>query len=219
MPARRGARRPRYGVSRAHRDGGHLGYGSAVSRGHGHLRRSARQASRIRAARQARHLPGPDLLDAQHQYISRSALGARDGDLRRGSVSHRAHGRRVCTRPGGRRSQISENGLDRQALRRTQRTRIDAPRVRRAHFGYGSARHLPAAVPGSRGGGRRILRDVRLQQRGRLAGVREHAPAGRYPARRVALPRLRGFRLRRGGRYLAGAQSGQDRRWREWRWP
>ena len=42
---------------------------------------------------------GPDVLVAEHQHLPRSALGARAGDLRRGSVSHVAHGRafvRAC---------------------------------------------------------------------------------------------------------------------------
>jgi beta-glucosidase len=73
------------------------------------------------------------------------------------------------------------------------------------------ARQLPAAFRSGHQGGRRVLGDVRVQQRGRPAGLRESAAAGRYPARGVGLPRLRGFRLRRGRRYLPGAQGGQDR--------
>ena len=42
------------------------------------------------------------LLGAQRQHLPRSALGARPGDLRRGSVPHRPHGRRVRARHAGR---------------------------------------------------------------------------------------------------------------------
>ncbi len=57
-----------------------------------HLRRGPRQVQRVRPPRQARHLPGPDLLDAEHQPVPRSALGPRHGDLRRRSVPDRPHG-------------------------------------------------------------------------------------------------------------------------------
>ena len=73
------------------------------------------------------------------------------------------------------------------------------------------ARYLPAAFRSGRQGGRRVLGDVRVQQRGRPARLRESAAAGRYPARGVGLPRLRGLRLRRDWRYLSGSQGGQDR--------
>ena len=53
--------------------------------------------------RRARPLPGPDVLVAQHQHLPRPALGPRAGDLRRGSVPHRAHGRRVRAGAAGRR--------------------------------------------------------------------------------------------------------------------
>ena len=70
---------------------------------HGDQRRGARQAPRVRAARPARPLPGAHVLVAEHQHLPRPALGTRPGNLRRGPVSHRAHGRRVREGPAGRR--------------------------------------------------------------------------------------------------------------------
>ena len=37
----------------------------------------------------------PDLLVAEHQHLPRSALGTRAGDVRRGSLPHVPHGRRL----------------------------------------------------------------------------------------------------------------------------
>jgi Glycosyl hydrolase family 3 N terminal domain len=55
---------------------------------------------------------------AQHQHLSRSALGTRAGDLRRRPVPHRAHG--GCVHPGdaGQRSALFQGHRDCQALRR-----------------------------------------------------------------------------------------------------
>ena len=60
-----------------------------VPHGDGDLRRGAREAPRVPAARQPAALPGAHLLVAEHQHLPRSALGARAGDVRRGSVPHR----------------------------------------------------------------------------------------------------------------------------------
>ncbi len=45
-----------------------------------------------------RHHGRPRLLVAQYQHLSRSTVGARPGNLRRRSISHRSHGRGVCDR-------------------------------------------------------------------------------------------------------------------------
>ena len=95
VPARRGPRRRGDGVPAGHRHGRLVRPGADARGRDGHQRRGARQAPRVRAARAARPLPGPDLLVAEHQHLPRPALGPRPGDLRRGPVPHRAHGRRV----------------------------------------------------------------------------------------------------------------------------
>ena len=67
-------------------------------------RRGPRQVSRG-AAPQGRHdhLPGSDLLVAQRQHLSRSALGPRPGDLGRRPLPDRRDGRGLRARPAGRR--------------------------------------------------------------------------------------------------------------------
>ena len=123
-----------------------------------HQRRGARQAPRVRAPRPARALPGPDLLVAEHQHLPRPALGPRPGDLRRRSVPHRAHGRRVRQGTAGRRPALPEGRGHRQALRRAQRPRGGAPRLRRAPQRARPLRDLPARVPGARPGRHRSPR-------------------------------------------------------------
>ena len=68
--------------------------------------RGARQVQPGAARRQSPHLLRPDLLVAQHQHLSRSALGPRPGDLRRRPVPDRPHGRRFHRRRAGPRSRI-----------------------------------------------------------------------------------------------------------------
>ena len=77
------------------------------------------------------HLPGPDLLDAEHQPGARPALGPRHGGLRRRSVPGGAHGGAVHQGAAGQRPEVPESGGHRQALRGAQRTRIVAPQLRR----------------------------------------------------------------------------------------
>ena len=57
----------------------------------------------LRAGR-PRHLQRPHLLVAEHQHLPRPALGPRAGDLRRGPLPHRAHGRGLRQGLAGRRS-------------------------------------------------------------------------------------------------------------------
>src|SRR5204863_4563430 len=95
-----------------------VGRQSRVPHGHGHLRRVSGQASRLRAARRAPALSRPHRLVAQHQPVSRPALGTRAGDVRRRPVSHRPDGGPVHPRVAGRRSQVLEDHRDREAFRR-----------------------------------------------------------------------------------------------------
>ena len=55
----------------------------------------AKHNQAVRAGRRG-HYGRAGFLVAEHQYISRSALGTRAGNVRRRSVSHGAHGRGVC---------------------------------------------------------------------------------------------------------------------------
>ena len=163
--ARRGAHGPRHRVPAGDRPGGHLGRRADAARRDGDLRRGAGHEQRLAGARQARPLPGPRLLVAEHQHLPRPALGPRPGDLRRGPVPHRRHRHRVRARHAGQRPAVPEDGRHRQALRGPQRTRVAAPRLRRAGERDRPARDLPAGLP--RAGGRRQGRvgDVRLQRR------------------------------------------------------
>ena len=131
VPARRRPRGRRDGVPAGDRARRHLRRAAAARGRRRDLRRGAREAPRVRAARPARALSGPDVLVAQHQHLPRPALGPRPGDLRRGPVPDRPHGRRVRHRPAGRRPALPEGRRDRQALRRAQRTRGRSPPLRR----------------------------------------------------------------------------------------
>ena len=66
-------------------------------------------------------------LGAQHQHLPRPALGTRPGNLRRGPVPHRAHGRGIRPGHAGRRSEVFQDHLHPQALRRAQRSRTHPP--------------------------------------------------------------------------------------------
>ena len=123
-PARRGARRAGHRLSAGHRPGRHLRYRPDAPHRRRHLHRSPRQVQRGHSQRQSRPLFRPHLLVAQHQHLSRSALGPRPGDLRRRSVPHRPHGRRLHPGNAGRRSALLQGDRHRQALRRAQRTRV-----------------------------------------------------------------------------------------------
>ena len=78
------------------------------------------------------HLSGPHLLVAQHQYLPRSALGPRPGNLWRRSFPDRRDGQGLCHRHAGRRSEISARRRHAQAFCRALRARTDAPFRRRA---------------------------------------------------------------------------------------
>ena len=74
-----------------------------------HLRRTS-PLRRLRLVRRA------DGLVAQHQHLSRSALGPRTGNLWRGSVPDRAPRRGLCHRAAGRRPGLPPHSIHAQAL-------------------------------------------------------------------------------------------------------
>ena len=97
-----------------------------------HLRRGARQVQRRhRATATTSIYLRPHLLVAQHQYLPRSALGTRAGDLRRRSLPDRPAWRRLHQGHAGRRSALPQGRRDRQALRRPQRPRSRCGTLRR----------------------------------------------------------------------------------------
>ncbi len=205
-PARRRLRRIRHQLPAGDRHGRHLGHRSRAPDGRDHLHRGARQVPPGHARRPPRDVLRAHLLGAQRQHLPRSALGTRPGDLRRGSVPHRAHGGRLRHRHAGRRPEVLQGRLHAQALRRPQRAGAAAARLQRERLSPRSRRHLPSGVP--RGGhrGPRAIGDVRLQRRRRLPCLRQPDAAAGPPARRLALRRLRRLRLRRGRRRRDRAQ-------------
>ena len=168
-----------------------------------HLHRGPRQIQRGHAREPPRAVLRPHLLGAQHQHLSRSALGPRPGNLRRRSLPHRPHGRRLRHRHAGRRSRITSSVVStpkhfavHSGPERTRHSfNVDVSTAR-------SRRHLPARVPRRRHRGARAVGDVRLQRHRRRARLRQHHAAPGSPARRVALRRLRRLRLRRRRRHL-----------------
>ena len=117
----------------------------------GDLRRGARQAPRVPAPGRSRALQGADVLVAEHQHLPRPALGARPRDLRRGSVpDRRAWASRSVRGLQGDDPRYLKTVATPEALRRTQRPRRAAPRLRRRRQPEGPARDLPARVRGLR---------------------------------------------------------------------
>ena len=159
---------------------------------------------------QARPLPGPHLLVAQHQHLPRPALGAGAGDVRRGPVPHRPPGRRLREGPAGRRPALLQGHRHRQALRRPQRPGAGPPPLRRPPQRARPPRDLPARVPRPRAGSEGGVRHGRLQPRQRRVGLGQPAPAAGHPAQGVGLRRLRGLGLRGHRRHLHAPQAGGD---------
>ena len=131
------------------------------------------------APRQPSALSGAHVLVAEHQHLSRSALGSRPGDVRRGSVSHRHDRRAVHSRVAGQRSEVPQDRVDGEAFRGAQRPGAGAPHVRRGRERTRSARELPAALRDGHQGRRRVLAHVRVQPHRRQAGVRQRHAAAR----------------------------------------
>ena len=145
--------------------------------------------------------------DRQHQ--SRSIVGTQLRGLRRRSVPRRAAGRRLRPRCAGRRRYSFG-----EAFRRKQRGVRAAPRRRenrRAH----AARNLSARVQSRRTAGRRMGRDVLLQQGQRHALRRERLPADRHSEEGVRLQGLCGVGL---GQHLLDGADCECRAW-TWRCP
>ena len=70
-------------------------------------------------------------LGAEPEHLSRSAVGPRAGDVRRGSVSDGADGRGVCDGDAGRRSALLSRDFDAEAFRRALGAGADAALCRR----------------------------------------------------------------------------------------
>ena len=168
------------------------------------------QAPRVRAPGEARPLPGPHLLVAQHQHLPRSALGAGAGDVRGGPVPHGAAGRRLREGPAGRRPAVLQGHRHRQALRGPQRPRAGPPPVRRSPQRARSPRDVPPRVPRPGAGGEGGVRHGRLQPRQRRVGLGQPAPAPGHPAEGVGVRRVRRLGLRRHRRHLHAPQAGGD---------
>ena len=97
-----------------------------------HRHRSARETQRLRpkTQRRQRAILRPHILDAEHQYLSRSALGTRAGNLRRRPVSHGAHRRGLHQRFARRRSELHQGDGVRETFCRSQRPGTGTPHVR-----------------------------------------------------------------------------------------
>ena len=103
-------------------------------------------------------------------------------------------------------------GRDAEALRRSQRPGAGAAQLRRR---VGERDLRETYLPGLRGdapGRPGPLGDVRLQPRQRRGRLRERQAPGPDPAGRMALPGLRGVRLRGHSRHPARPQSRRDLR-------
>ena len=177
--ARRRPRRRRDRLSAGDRPRRHLDSDLMHESRRRHLDRSAREVSRaIAAARHRGAISGPDVLVAQHQHLSRSALGTRPGNLRRRSVPDRPPGRRVRQGTAGRRSEILQS-------------RSRPPKHYAVHSGPEADRHrfdvhpsaarslrdVPARLSRARAGRPRRVGHVRVQPRRRRARLRQQAPA------------------------------------------
>ena len=75
--------------------------------------------------------PGAGFLGAEREHLSRSAMGAGAGDVRRGSIFDGADGRGVCDGDAGRRSALLPGDFDAEAFCRALGTGADAALCRR----------------------------------------------------------------------------------------
>ncbi len=113
-------------------------------------------------------------------------------------LPHRQARRRVHRGPAGARSRPPDGDRHRQALRRPQRSRAAAPRLRREGLAPRHRGHVPAGLPRRRRRREGQVGDVRLQRDQRRPRLCQRAPARRHAARAVEVRGLRDRRLRRG---------------------
>ena len=218
---------PRHRLPAGDRTRRHLGHRPDAPGGRRHLHRGAGQVQRRpdasrpfrpgRARDPSRPHRRADVLVAERQHLPRSPLGTRPGDVRRGSLPDRPHGRRVRHRHAGRRPPLPEGRLHAEALRGAQRSGAGTARLRRPGERVRPRRHVPAGVPGGGRRGQGRLDHVRLQRRERDARLRQRGPAAEAAARRVGLPGLRRERLRRGERHPPEPQVHAHAGERPWR--
>ena len=160
--ARRGSRGRGDGVSAGYRPGGELGHGHDASRGGYDFHGGSREVQPGDARQRPQPLSRADVLVAEHQHLSRSALGPRAGNLRRRSVSYRAHGCGLHQRHAGRRSALLQSDRDRQAFRGTQRAGVHPASGGRQGQYPRFGGDLSAGVPRGRRGRQSGFGDVRL---------------------------------------------------------
>ena len=207
---------PRDGLPSGDRPRRHLERRPAEARRGGDLHRGAREVPRCPdppcpdGPRDADDAAGtdrrPHLLVTEHQHLSGPPMGARAGDLRRGPLPHRPHGRRVRGRDAGQRSQLPQGRRHAQALCGAQRAGAGAARLRRQGERGRHGRHVPAGLPRHCRRGQGGVGHVRLQRGERNPWLRQRRPAAGAPARAVGLRGLRRQRLRRGRRHLPEPQ-------------
>ena len=210
VPPRRGPGRRRHRLPAGDRPRRHLRRAAHPRDGGRDRGRGPRQAPPVRAPGEARPLPGPHLLVAQHQHLPRPALGAGAGDVRGGPLSHEPAGCRLREGPAGRRPALLQGHRHRQALRRPQRPGAGPPPVRRPPQRARSPRDVPARVPRPGAGSEGGVRHGRLQPRQRRVGHGQPAPAAGRPAQGVGVRRVRGLGLRGHRRHLHAPQAGGD---------
>ena len=185
---------------------------SVTANGQHHLDRSARHLQRSQPHGQRRHpIQGPYVLDPEHQYLPRSALGPGTGDLRRRPLPDRTAGQSHRRGTAGRRSGPAEDFGLRQALCRPQRPRTFAPclRCRRKRLRFMG--HLPASIPRPDRRRQRERRDGRLQPVPRATVLRQRPADAGDSARRMGVHGLRHFGLRSDRRFLQKPQNPSGR--------
>ena len=171
VPARGGRGPESHRVSAEPSGWRRLSTGPGHARGHHYFRRGPGQARAVCPGRQAGHLPGPNVLYAQHQHLPRPALGPGPGNLRRRPLPDRPAGRRWCGASRATTRSI-KGDCQRQALRRAQRPGV----VARTYSMPRSATRTssrPIPPPSGADSDAKVLRDVRLQRFRRPALLRQ----------------------------------------------
>ena len=159
---------PRHRLPAGDRARRHLGHRPDAPGGRHHLHRGAGQVQRRPDASRALRPRGTDdpsrphgrahVLVAEHQHLPRPSLGTRPGNLRRGSLPDRSHGRGVRQGDAGQRPALPEGRLHAEALRGAQRPGAGTARLRRQGERVRPREHVPAGVPSVRRRGQGRLR-------------------------------------------------------------